>query len=524
MKKFFNIATLVFLFIVLVIPNRQSAITPLSFVNLPLELILVGLIFLIKGVPAIFIRGGATLLLVVGLILKITDLCTYQIFGRPFNPVLEANLIADGINLLNGTIGHIGALIVLVLIAALIAGIVLFSYVVLGIFQHTLQHATKKYGLGLIGALGIWLIMDFYHTPFASNSFYQLIEMHVSETIESINELKDFKNNLEQDADANVSRDTLFSKLKGKDVLVIFVESYGRTAIENPTFSPYVRAILDKSSANLTEKGFFSRSAYLTSPTYGGISWLAHGTLLSGLWVNSQLRYDQLVMSKHASLNRLFKQAGWRTVTLQPAHTMAWPQGEYFGYDKIYAANDLGYQGKPFNWITMPDQYTLSAFQKREHQPASRKPVMAEIVLISSHAPWVPIPHLVDWNQVGDGNIFNSQVEDSELPEVVWQDTGRIREQYRKSIEYAISTVVSYILHYGDDNLVVLVLGDHQPAPFVTQESQSHDVLVHLISRDESVIASIKDWHWSKGMLPADNAPVWKMDVMRGRLISAFSH
>jgi len=366
--------------------------------------------------------------------------------------------------------------------------------------------------------------MDFYHTPFASNSFYQLIEMHVSETIESINELKDFKNNLEQDADANVSRDTLFSKLKGKDVLVIFVESYGRTAIENPTFSPYVRAILDKSSANLTEKGFFSRSAYLTSPTYGGISWLAHGTLLSGLWVNSQLRYDQLVMSKHASLNRLFKQAGWRTLTLQPAHTMAWPQGEYFGYDKIYAANDLGYQGKSFSWITMPDQYTLSAFQKREHQPASRKPVMAEIVLISSHAPWVPIPYLVDWNQVGDGNIFNSQVEESELPEVVWQDTGRIREQYRKSIEYAISTVVSYILHYGDDNLVVLVLGDHQPAPFVTQESQSHDVLVHLISRDESVIASIKDWHWSKGMLPADNAPVWKMDVMRGRLISAFSH
>ena len=92
MKKFFNIATLVFLFIVLVIPNRQSAITPLSFVNLPLESILVGLVFLIKGVPAIFIRGSATLLLVVGLILKITDLCTYQIFGRPFNPVLEALL------------------------------------------------------------------------------------------------------------------------------------------------------------------------------------------------------------------------------------------------------------------------------------------------------------------------------------------------------------------------------------------------------------------------------------------------
>lgn len=523
MKKSFKILALIFLFISLVIPNRLSSITFLSFVNLPLEAILLGIFLLVTGVIGFFIRGLAAFLLAIGIILKITDLCTYQIFARPFNPVVEANLFADGINLLQGAIGQFGAIIVFVLIIALVTGIIFLAYSVLGMIQKMLHISPKRYGIGLLVALGIWFAMSFSDSPQASKSFYQLIEMHVSNTLESLRDLKIFKKDLEQDVYANVQNDTLFAKLKGKDVVVIFVESYGRTAMDNPDFSPHIRPLLEKSSVNLAEKGFFSRSAFLTSPTYGGISWLAHGTLLSGLWVNSQIRYDQLVMSKRASLNRLFNQAGWRTVTLQPAHTMEWAQGSYFGYDKIYAAKDLGYQGKPFNWITMPDQYTLSAFQSLERKPDLHKPVMAEIVLISSHAPWVPVPHLVDWNQIGDGKIFNSQVETGDSPEAVWQNTERIREQYRKSIEYAIANVVSYVVNYGDDNLVVLVLGDHQPAPFVTQEAQSHDVLVHLIARDKNVMETIKDWHWTNGMLPAENAPVWKMDEVRERFISTFS-
>ena len=41
---------------------------------------------------------------------------------------------------------------------------------------------------------------------------------------------------------------------------------------------------------------------------------------------------------------------------------------------------------------TMPDQYTLSAFQRYEPAPG-HAPVMAEIPLVSSHAPWAPLPH-----------------------------------------------------------------------------------------------------------------------------------
>src|SRR5690606_4076998 len=180
----------------------------------------------------------------------------------------------------------------------------------------------------------------------------------------------------------------LFERLQGKDVVVVFVESYGRTALEHPLFAPTLNSVLERAETSLDEAGFATRSAWLRSPTVGGLSWLAHATALSGLWIDSQLRHDSLLRSERPTLNRLFQQAGWRTVGVMPAITMPWPEGSYYGYDQFYAAADLGYRGAPFNWVTMPDQYVLSAFQQLERNTHPRTPVMAEIALISSHAPW----------------------------------------------------------------------------------------------------------------------------------------
>ncbi|MGH8463369.1 MAG: hypothetical protein ACRER5_04420, partial [Pseudomonas sp.] len=143
--------------------------------------------------------------------------------------------------------------------------------------------------------------------------------------------------------------------------------------------------------------------------------------------------------------------------------------------------------------------------------------------LISSHAPWTPVPHLIDWEAVGDGSIFNGQATAGDPPEVVWQSKERVLQHYRETVEYVLETITSYITTYGDDDLVVLVLGDHQPMPYVTDESENRDVLVHLIAGDEAVLQAVDDWHWSSGMLPQDNAPVWRMDELRSRFIEAFS-
>ena len=521
-KMIFSLAALIFVLTALVIPNRISSITPLAFACLPLEALIIGLALLVPGRTGSLLHLLAAFLLASTIIVKAADMGTYQAFGRPINPVLDARFPADGLQLLQGALGQMGAWFVVGLLVILLAGIFLLTYNALSNLQGQIQRTRKTSTVALLAGLSIWIVGTLAGWSGVAKPFYDLANNHIENIRHSSAELENFNTLVDSDPYATVANEALFDKLKGKDVLIVFVESYGRTVLDKADYATHIRPLLAKCSSELTQNGWFARSAYLTSPTYGGISWLAHGTLLSGLWINSQVRYDRLIMSQRPSLNKLFQSAGWRTVAVQPAHTLDWPQGAYFGYDKIYAAQDLGYRGQPFNWITMPDQFTLSALQSLERQPVTRQPVMAEIALISSHAPWTPLPQMVDWNQVGDGSIFN-QARAGDAPETVWQTTERIREQYRKSIEYALSNIVSYAIHYGDENLVILLLGDHQPAPFVTDESNSHEVLVHLISRDTKVITAVNEWQWSEGMLPAADAPALTMDKFRDRFIAAFS-
>src|SRR5439155_26055353 len=84
----------------------------------------------------------------------------------------------------------------------------------------------------------------------------------------------------------NTPGSDLLTGLRGKDVIVTFVESYGRSAVEDPQFATQVDAVLDAGTRRLDAAGFASRSAFLTSSTVGGGSWLAHSTLMSGLWIN----------------------------------------------------------------------------------------------------------------------------------------------------------------------------------------------------------------------------------------------
>ncbi len=518
-----NIAAFVFIFIALIIPNRLSAISFSSFLFFPLEILVLGLLLLLPGRVGLALRWLMALLLALGVIFKCADMATFKVFARPFNPVFDGYLFTNGMNLLNGAIGKLGAWLVAMLLVLLVLAIIVVAFWVLGRVQRLLCVSTRKSAAILVGGLMVWVLLFFIGWPRVSVQFYQHVNMHWNHIWETLADIKLFREQLDNsDVVAHVD-ENVFERLRGKDVLVIFVESYGRTVLDNPEFAPHIRPLLERTTSELNNKGFAVRSGFLTSPTVGGLSWLAHGTAMSGLWIDNQIRYDNLMMSQRPTLNRLFNQAGWRTVAVMPAITMAWPEGKYYGYDHIYDAHNLGYQGKPFNWITMPDQYTLAAFQQRELAKKSRAPVMAEIALISSHAPWTPIPQLVDWNSVGDGTIFNTQATSGDSPEDVWKDNARIRLQFRLSIEYALETIASYVMNYGDDNLVVLVFGDHQPAPIVTGDTNNRDVPVHFIARDPKLMEAVAHWQWTAGMLPAANAPVWHMDELRNKLIDTFS-
>jgi hypothetical protein len=186
----------------------------------------------------------------------------------------------------------------------------------------------------------------------------------------------------------------------------------------------------------------------------------------------------------------------------------------------------------------MPDQYALSAFQRIERSRTDsqaadaahadrahvdRTPVMAEIPLVSSHGPWTPVPALVDWDEIGDGTVYHDKPIVGESGADAWnRDRASMRTDYRRSIEYSLSSLISYVERYGSDDLVFIFLGDHQPAPFITGPHASRDVPITIVSSDSAVLDRIAGWNWEDGLKPSPTAPVWRMDTFRDRFLTTF--
>ncbi|CAM5439811.1 CDP-alcohol phosphatidyltransferase OS=Streptomyces tendae OX=1932 GN=GUR47_09925 PE=4 SV=1 [Streptomyces tendae] len=280
---------------------------------------------------------------------------------------------------------------------------------------------------------------------------------------------------------------------------------------------------LDASTEALAKAGFHARSGWLTSATYGGSSWLGHSTFLSGLWVDNQQRYRTVTAGDHLTLTKAFRKTGdWDTVGVMPGVQKAWPEADWYGLDKVYDASDVGYRGPKFSWSTMPDQYALEAFQRLEHGRKRDKPLMAEVILTSSHQPWAPVPRMVGWDEVGDGSVYDGIEASGVKASDVITDSARSKEEYGKSIQYSVTSLTQWLERYGTDDTVLVFLGDHQPLARVSGNKASRDVPVSVVAKDPKVLDAIGDWNWTEGLKPAHDAPVWKMSAFRDRFLTAY--
>ena len=119
--------------------------------------------------------------------------------------------------------------------------------------------------------------------------------------------------------------------------------------------------------------------------------------------------------------------------------------------------------------------------------------------------------------------MFRAQAARGESAAEVWQDPDRVRLAYGRSIEYSLAAMFDFVQHADDPNLVLVVLGDHQPAPIVSGTNAGRDVPISIIAEDPAVFDAIAGWRWADGMIPASDGPVWKMSAFRDRFLEAFS-
>lgn len=515
--------------VALLVPNDVDLVTPAAFLRLPGEALLAAALLL--AAPR-RLRPRVAALLGTGLgvltVLKLLDMGFHATLGRPFDVLADWGSLAAAAILVEQAAGRgaaavagAGAAVLAVAVVAVLAWAVgrLSRLVVVPgrrAVVRTIAAATAVWTAGVVAEVELVPGVEVASDSTATLALYRAQEVRAD-----LLDLRRFAAELPVDPARETPDHRLLTALRGKDVVVAFVESYGRVALTDPEFAPRIGTLLDDGSRRLATAGFAARSAYLTSPTTGAGSWLAHATLLSGLWVDSEHRHDALHESDRATLIGDFGRAGWRTVGIMPGVFLDWPEGAFYRHDRIYDFDELGYRGPRMSFATMPDQYTLKAFEELER--AKPGPVMAEIPLVTSHAPWTPLPPFLDWSEVGDGSVYDFLDGRSEQPEaILTRDPATVRADYRRALEYSLTTLVSYIETYGDDDLVVVLLGDHQPSPVVTGGTADRDVPITIVAKDPAVLERISGWRWQDGLRPGPHAPVWRMDAFRERFLAAF--
>lgn len=524
------IAALV-LHLVLIQPNHPAAMTwqaPLLFaLELPVILLL---LTALRGRWVFGLRVVLTGILTLLAVLRSADFVMFTALARGFNPVADLVLVDAGLRLLSGAIGPLATAFAALgaLLAVVCVGWAIWWATGIWAALAPPRAVARAAGLGtalaaFVAIAEIGMALGKWSLPAAppGAAFTARLAYERAVTVrQTLIDLAVFRAATRQDPYAG--RMGLLDHLvqADRDVLVVFVESYGRSSMETPFYAQTHRATLRAAQTRLRGAGLAMRTGLLEAPTRGGQSWLSHATFANGLWVNDQTRYGAMLASGRETLFHVAARAGFTTAAVMPQITLEWPEAEEMGFDHILAARDLGYAGAPFNWVTMPDQFTFAALDRLVREPAER-PVFAQIALGSSHAPWTPVPSLVPWDEVGDGRIFDPMAAAGDPPDVVWRDRERVRAQYRKAIDYALATVLDYAALHADDPPLMIVLGDHPAADFVALDSRA-DVPIHVIGPPD-LVARLDALGWQDGLIAGAQMAPLPMDRMRDLLIEAFS-
>ena len=367
---------------VLVAPDEIGAFSPAAFARIPLEgLVLVGLVLLLPARPATWLATGAGLVLGALTLLKLLDLGVSVAFARRFDPLGDPVYVGAGVSFLRDALGTANAYTVTVLAVLLMVGVlVAVPYAVHRAAGLARGHRPVAGRVVLALAL-VWVgcavtgVRVAPGEPVAAATAVDLASTHVTEVRDRLRERAELADAIADDDFADVPPSRLLSALRGKDVLLVFVESYGKVALEGLPTSGQLRDSVDADSRRLEAAGYYSRSAYLTSPTFGAMSWLAHSTLQSGLWIDNQGTYDLLLDRDRLTLSSAFGKAGWRSVgVIPPTPSPGRRASGSTEWDALHDSTNMGYEGPRFGYGRMPDQFALEAFRRLElDRPGARR-------------------------------------------------------------------------------------------------------------------------------------------------------
>jgi len=318
--------------------------------------------------------------------------------------------------------------------------------------------------------------------------------------------------------------DVSLANVQGADVLLIFIESYGAVSWEHANLAgPNAQARADFEN-DIRETGRGVVSAFVESPTFGGNSWLAHISLLTGLEIRDEDANVLLMRQKRETLISAFARRGYRTLAMMPGLQQSWPEGIFYGFNAIYDGERLDYKGPPFGWWTIPDQFVAARLDAAEIESRSRAPLFVFFPTTGTHTPFTPTaPYQPDWARM----LTPHPYEQDELLHAWSQqpDWMNLGPSYARALAATYRWIGGLLRKRADRDLVLILIGDHQPPALVSGEGATWDVPVHLIANRTTrlaVLDALRSRGFRSGLTP-QRPKLSKMHELVPVILDAFS-
>ena len=190
----------------------------------------------------------------------------------------------------------------------------------------------------------------------------------------------------------------------------------------------------------------------------------------------------------------------------------------------VYDSRNVGYRGRGSATRPCPTSTPSTPSTASSSRPRDRRPVMAEIDLITSHAPWSRTPRMIAaGRRSATARSSTGMPEHAAVGDRHLARPDRVRAAYGHSIEYSLSALVVVRddlrrRRHGRGGARRPPAGDDR----LRRPDAGHDVPVTVIARDPAVLDPIAGWGWDRRAPARPDAPVWRMDAFRDQFLAAY--
>ena len=289
--------------------------------------------------------------------------------------------------------------------------------------------------------------------------------------------------------------------LRGAEVKVVFLESYGSTTYERDDLFEVIHPARQRLEQAANAQGRQVLSAFVKAAAFGGASDLSHLSFLSGIDLTDPIRHDLLLTTDRPTMLDTFEQAGYRTIGLYPAMSWDWPEKSFYDFDRYHDAPSLDYRGPKFGLWWLPDQFSMARVDEMYPPDPDGKPRFLFYPTITTHIPFRPTPpYQPDWSLVTSDKPYSDEATAKAMADTIdWYD---LLPGYINTIEYTFRWLAGYQTLPQPRESVLILLGDHQPAGGITGPNASWDVPVHVITSNETIADRLRIHGFEVGVDP----------------------